>query len=106
MNYPVDKISLIFKKQDQSIKALQEASYRMIGTASCQIISDDESYICLLSSDHHEALDKQYIENHFLNLVTDENLRAKIHQETEGTRNLILALAFGALAEESELRNV
>ena len=32
----------------------------------------------------------------FLDLVTDENLRERIAVQTEPTRNLILALAFGA----------
>jgi hypothetical protein len=37
-----------------------------------------------------------------LDLVTDENLREKLAMETAPTRNLILALAFGALAADSD----
>jgi hypothetical protein len=39
---------------------------------------------------------------HFLDLVTDENLREKIASETAKTRDVILALAFGALAAANE----
>jgi hypothetical protein len=39
---------------------------------------------------------------HFLDLVTDENLREKIAAETAGVRDVILALAFGALAVDRE----
>jgi hypothetical protein len=38
----------------------------------------------------------------FLDLVTDENLREKVAAETAGVRDVILALAFGALAGERE----
>ena len=38
----------------------------------------------------------------FLDLVTDENLREKVAAETAGVRDVILALAFGALARERE----
>ena len=39
---------------------------------------------------------------HFLDLVTDENLREKIAAETNGVRDVILALAFGTLAAKQE----
>jgi hypothetical protein len=39
---------------------------------------------------------------HFLDLVTDENLREKIAAETNGVRDVILALAFGALAAKPD----
>jgi hypothetical protein len=38
----------------------------------------------------------------FLDLVTDENLREKVAAETAGVRDVIVALAFGALARERE----
>lgn len=39
-------------------------------------------------------------------LVTDENLRAKVNSETTGIRNVILALAFGALAQKETPPNL
>jgi hypothetical protein len=38
------------------------------------------------------------LRENFLDLVTDENLREKVAAETSEVRNVILALAFGALA--------
>ena len=40
------------------------------------------------------------LRTHFLNLVTDENLREKVSRETDRLRDVIVALAFGSLAEE------
>ena len=37
-----------------------------------------------------------------LNLVTDENLRARVAERTDGVRNVILALAFGSLAAQQD----
>jgi hypothetical protein len=38
------------------------------------------------------------LKERFLNLVADENLRARVAEKTEGVRNVILALAFASLA--------
>jgi hypothetical protein len=38
----------------------------------------------------------------FLDLITDQNLREKVATETAGVRNVIVALAFGALARERD----
>jgi hypothetical protein len=40
------------------------------------------------------------VRSRFLNLVTDENLREKVSKETDRLRDVIVALAFGSLAEE------
>jgi hypothetical protein len=42
--------------------------------------------------------DTEALKSHFLDLVTDENLRERIAARTEGLRNVILSLAFGSLA--------
>ena len=38
----------------------------------------------------------------FLDLVTDENLRLRVAEKTDGVRNVILALAFGSLATSKD----
>jgi len=48
------------------------------------------------------GVDQEAIRARFLDLVTDENLREKVAAETVGVRDVILALAFGALARERE----
>ena|SRR5690242_3948090 len=83
----------------QSLGALQEAAYRLIGKAACQIDESNGRYICRLSSTQPE-IDGDELRSHFLNLVTDENLREKVGRETDRLRDVIVALAFGSLAEE------
>jgi hypothetical protein len=48
------------------------------------------------------GVDEEAIRTRFLDLVTDENLREKIAAETAGVRDVIIALAFGALARERD----
>ncbi len=95
------EITIGFLKRDQSLGPLQEAAYRLIGEASCKIESTDEEYVCRLVQSDSRAKTSIDLRGRFLDLLTDENLREKIAAQTEPTRNLILALAFGALAEEA-----
>jgi His-Xaa-Ser system protein HxsD len=88
----------------QSIGALREAAYRLIGEASCLIDTVDARHLCRLTPKKALAgeVDQEAIRARFLDLVTDENLREKVAAETVGVRDVILALAFGALARERE----
>jgi His-Xaa-Ser system protein HxsD len=88
----------------QSIGALREAAYRLIGEASCLIDTVDARHVCRLTPKKALAgeVDQEAIRARFLNLVTDKNLREKVAAETVGVRDVILALAFGALARERE----
>jgi His-Xaa-Ser system protein HxsD len=87
----------------QSIGALREAAYRLIGEASCLIDTVDARHSCRLTPKKALAGDAdEALRARFLDLVTDENLREKVAAETAGVRDVILALAFGALARERE----
>jgi len=88
----------------QSIGALREAAYRLIGEASCLIDTVDARHVCRLTPKKALAGEvvQEAIRARFLDLVTDENLREKVAAETVGVRDVILALAFGALARERE----
>lgn len=94
-----------FDTSTQHIGALREAAYRAIAVASCVIERVGDRYSCRLipkqngESHSPRGLD---IRQHFIDLVTDENLREKVSQETAGVRNVILALAFGALTQQGE----
>jgi His-Xaa-Ser system protein HxsD len=93
-----------FDRAIQSIGALREAAYRVIGLASCTIETAGERYVCHLMAKEGQAshdLGEQALRQHFIDLVTDENLREKVSIETAGLRDVILALAFGALAERN-----
>jgi His-Xaa-Ser system protein HxsD len=93
-----------FDASIQSLSALEAAAYRLIGTATCQIKRTDGRFICDLVVQSGKTANERLpdspdaLKSHFLYLVTDENLRARLAEKTEGMRNVILALAFGSLA--------
>jgi len=88
-----------FSASIQSLGALQEAAYRLIGQAACRIDEASGRYICRLSPSQPQIQGDE-LRSCFLNLVTDENLREKVTRETERLRDVIVALAFGSLAEK------
>lgn len=98
---PVE-VAVDFDSSLQSLSALDAAAYRLIGTATCQIDQGGGRYVCRLVSSANlkkgAVLSSDELKERFLNLVADENLRARVAEKTEGVRNVILALAFGALA--------
>jgi His-Xaa-Ser system protein HxsD len=98
---PVD-VAVDFDSSVQDVGALEGAAYRLIGTATCRIDRVGDRYVCRLTSAINPrsgaALNPDALKERFLNLVTDENLRARVAEKTEGVRNVILALAFGSLA--------
>lgn len=91
-----------FDSSVQSLAALDAAFYRLIGTATCRVDRVGERYVCRLAPVSNPqkgaALSANDLKERFLNLVTDENIRARVAEKTEGVRNVILALAFGSLA--------
>jgi len=94
-----------FAERDQSIGALREAAYRLIGQATCRIETSEGIHLCRLEAAHGKRIADAELRARFLDLVTDENLREKIAAATEPTRNVILALAFGALARAEDARS-
>lgn len=95
------EFTIEFAKTDQSLGALREAAYRLIGDASCKIESTVSEYLCRLEPASESKKSTVEIRARFLDLVTDENLREKLGAETGRTRDLIMALAFGALADKA-----
>jgi His-Xaa-Ser system protein HxsD len=95
------RVSVDFGATTQSLEALRAAAYRLIGAATCEIEERAGRYICALSAvSSRQYDDADALKTDFLNLVTDENLREQIAARTDGVRNVILALAFGALANQ------
>src|SRR5262245_41159602 len=94
-------VAIEFDKAVHSLDALNAAAYRMIGTATCQIEEVGSKFVCKLTPSN-PAADAEPIRVRFLDLVTDERLRERLAQKTEPVRNLILSLAFGALASERQ----
>ena len=87
-----------FAAASQSLSALRAAAYRLIGQASARIETDGAVHRCHLEAASRGKIDAAELRTRFLDLTTDENLREQIASSTESTRNIILALAFGALA--------
>jgi His-Xaa-Ser system protein HxsD len=98
---PVE-VAVDFDSSVQSLAALDAAAYRLIGTATCRIDRVGDRYVCRLAPTSNPqksaALSADNLKERFLNFVTDENLRTRVAEKTEGVRNVILALAFGSLA--------
>ena len=98
-----------FSTSVQSLVALQAAAYRLIGSATCKIDQVADRFVCHLTPVKNPAKkklsDPESLKTHFLDLVTDENLRERIASQTEGMRNVILSLAFGSLAKSQNDRS-
>lgn len=96
------EVTVDFDSSIQSLSALDAAVYRLIGSATCQVDRAGDRYICRLVSSANPqkgaVLSSDELKERFLHLVADENLRIRVAEKTEGVRNVILALAFGALA--------
>jgi His-Xaa-Ser system protein HxsD len=99
-----NEVCVEFDGAVHSLDALSAAAYRLIDIASCQIDKVDGRFVCRLTprniSPPQKSLDLEAIRTHFLDLVTDENVRERISVKTEPVRNLILSLAFGSLASQ------
>jgi His-Xaa-Ser system protein HxsD len=94
------ELAVDFDSSTQTLGALEAAAYRLIGTATCQIERVNDRFVCHLTAQTHpkrEPLKANSLKVQFLNLVADENLRARLAEKTDGVRNVILALAFGSL---------
>ena len=99
---PPIEVAVDFDSSVQSLAALDAAAYRLIGTATCRIDRVGDRYVCRIAPSANlqkgTVLGSDDLKERFLNLVADENLRARVAVKTDGVRNVILALAFGALA--------
>lgn len=96
---PIESV-VEFDSSLQSLGALEAAAYRLIGIATCRIERAGEHYVCSLTAKSGIEMSSDSLTERFVNLVTDENLRARIADKTADLRNVILALAFGALATD------
>jgi His-Xaa-Ser system protein HxsD len=101
-----DEVCVEFDSAIQSIDALRAAAYRLVNLASCQIETAADRLVCKLTPRKNTPLtktpDADFVRLHFIDLVTDENLRERVSVKTEPVRNLILSLAFGSLAAQGD----
>src|ERR1700730_7308357 len=102
MTTKVPDIVVEFDRSTQSLGALREAAYLLLAEASCLIDTNGDRHICRLVPKSGSATDGGEIRTRFLDHVTDENLREKVSAETAGIRDVIIVLAFGALARDRD----
>jgi His-Xaa-Ser system protein HxsD len=77
------------------IEAVKRAAYRFSDRMSVEFASSPEGIACRITPLHSKTPpDLEVLMGEFRNEVLDQDLRLKIAAETEGYRNLILALAF------------
>jgi His-Xaa-Ser system protein HxsD len=94
----VTAVSLSFSVDGQAETALRAAAYRMAGLAICQVDLVDRRWVCSLSPTGSEEPGPEQLKKHFLSILNDENLRESIEIRVSPIRDVIVALAFGALA--------
>lgn len=87
--------TLIFDGQIYSVDTIQKSGYRFIDRLSVDIRKSGSDILCVVTLDHRlgDASAESCIQD-FKKEVLDQHLRAKIREETEPVRNLILAYAF------------
>jgi His-Xaa-Ser system protein HxsD len=91
---------LYFSRDAQAEAPLRHAAYRIAGTAICQLDIEDGRWLCRLSAAGQSAIGSEALKERFLAVLNDENLREQIESRTAPLRDVIVALAFGALARQ------
>ena len=94
------EITVDFDASTQSLSAERCRISVGGGKHHCQIDKSGARYICRLTPTGQ--IDSEGLRLRYLELVTDENVREGLRAKTEPVRNLILALAFGSLATQSQ----
>jgi His-Xaa-Ser system protein HxsD len=86
-------VELSFDASAHTLDAIQRAAYRFCDRFSIDLRREEDAFICTLFFPDDQTATEGTIAD-FRSEVLDQVLRERIRAETEGTRNLILALAF------------
>lgn len=97
-------VTLSFPVATQAEESLRATAYRLARSAVCHVERRNDQWVCELTAKGTRSgtASDQELRESFLIALNDENLRALMRERTEPVRNLILALAFGALARNDE----
>jgi len=98
-------ITVEFGEGVYPLDALHAAAYRLLDVASCQIEKSGDKVLCHLIPKNTLKCDREALRHRFLDNVTDESVRERLATKVEPVRNLILSLAFGALASQPNTKN-
>jgi len=77
-----------------SVEAVEKAAYRFIDRFATVISCEEDKIVINFSFDDNHASMSKTILTDFKKELLDQNLRLKIKDETESTRNLILSYTF------------
>jgi His-Xaa-Ser system protein HxsD len=91
-----------FEQEAHSVDAIQRAAYRLSDRLSIDLQSTGNLFTCTTHIDSDDPDVASTILSDFRKEVLDQTLRERIRSETEGVRNLILALAFSNTGLASE----
>jgi His-Xaa-Ser system protein HxsD len=94
---------LTFERDSHSADAIQRAAYRLSDRLSIDLSSSEQIFTCTTHVETDDADLADSIVTDFRKEVLDQVLRERIREETEGVRNLILALAFSTTGLGSEV---
>lgn len=83
-----------FDREHHSADAIQRAAYRFSDRLSLDLEVEPTSFRCRLTIVADDESVVALTLHDFRNEVLDQVLRERIRDETEGTRNVILSLAF------------
>jgi His-Xaa-Ser system protein HxsD len=93
-------IVLSFATEGQDEAPLRAAAYRMVGSATCEVDMLEGKWVCKLSGFGPGIQSAENVKQQFIAILNDENLREQIESRVAPMRNVIVALAFGALARD------
>ena len=85
------EVEILFDADSHPADAIQRAAYRFADRFSIALRSEGTNYHCQLH--FADEVDEAVVKS-FRTEVIDHVLRMRIKAETEGTRNVVLALAF------------
>jgi His-Xaa-Ser system protein HxsD len=86
-------VECVFDTSGYSMDAIQRAAYKFCDRFALEITSDGQVLRCKLDF-APEVTDQSSVVRSFKTEVLDQVLRERIRTETEGVRNVILAVAF------------
>jgi His-Xaa-Ser system protein HxsD len=99
----IDALTVVveFDKKIYSVAAIKKAAYKFARDFTV-LLSDEERNVLARISFASESQDRKELTDAFCAEVLDQDLREQIKNETEATRNLILAHAFSKTTLQQE----
>jgi len=96
-------IDVEFAKEAFGLDCIKKAAYRFVDVFALDIRTGPNGFLCQLRFHRSHSVDAaRDVENKFRIEVLDQDLRARISEETATTRNVILGYAFSRTGLQDE----